>query len=202
MTSKDITAANPQGKASISILNDIDASKPFQVKEKNTPQWLADYFTSLLVLSSKFSFKPVINKDYYLYIDSSECKLSLIEPRAWHNCPYTYFGKCRLHEDRTWSLEAKDNWQNNTQLKESINNMRKDFLYSLNTDTPIISTLPYYSSQLPYYQRIAANGLAKSLQQSLQLKLGLEASKTASGKIMIDKIKDTDTMLLGILNQD
>ena len=196
MPAKNIIIANPQGKASISTLNDLDEFQPSNIKAKDIPQWLADYFTSLLVLSAKFNFKPVINKHYYLYTQNNEWKLSLIEPQSWENCPYTYFGMCILHEDRSWSIQAKDYWQDDVKLKAMVISMRKEFLNSINTDLPIIDLLPYFSSQLSYYQRITANSLARSLKQSLQLKLGIEASNRTSGKSMIRNLKETDTMLL------
>tara|TARA_R110002049_G_scaffold13509_3_gene58865 strand:+ start:217647 stop:218255 length:609 start_codon:yes stop_codon:yes gene_type:complete len=201
MASKDITAANPQGKASLRTLIDIDASTPLLVRERNIPQWVSDYFTSLLVLSAKFSFKPVLNKEYYLYFHSNDWKLSLIEPQLWKNCPYTYFGKCKMHEDRVWSLEAKEDWQNSTQLKETIKNIRKDFFDLLNTDIPVVNSLPYYSSTLNYHQRVAANGLARSLKQSLQMKLGLEAGMAVSGKCIVKQMKNSSPEMINFLDR-
>ena len=104
MATKNINIANPQGKASLAILNDLHSFIPINVKSKDIPRWLTDLFTSLLVLSAKFSFKPVINKEYYMYFNDDEWQLSLIEPQAWKDCPYLFFATCQLHEDKSLSL--------------------------------------------------------------------------------------------------
>lgn len=177
MQSKNIIAANPQGKASLSLLDDIHKFKTVNAKAKDIPEWLADYFTSLLVLSASFNFKPVINNIYYLYIDNKNWKLSLISPLEWNNCPYIYFAECKLHEDRSWSIKPCNDWNDNQKLVAQIQSMKEDFVNSLNTDQPILESLPFFVEQLPYYQRLSAFALAHSLKQSLQLKLGLDESE-------------------------
>ncbi len=200
MTTKDISIANPQGKASIAVLNDLHLFKPFNIKKKNAPQWLTDYFTSLLVLSSKFSFKPIMNKNYYLYFDDNDWYLSLIEPQSWKNCPYLFFATCCMHEDKSWSISPTDNWEKNTHLNDRINDMKKEFFNSINTNSPVIDALPYFAGHLPYYQRLAANALANSLKQSLQLTLGHKESQRTCGKQLIEKIKNVNNSALGLLS--
>jgi hypothetical protein len=200
MASKDILAANPQGKASIAILDDLHTIKPANIKSKKVTQWFTDYFTSILVLSAKFSFKPVINNRYYLYLDHKEWRLSLIEPHAWDKCPYIFFAECSMCEDKSWSLQPFENWQENIQLNNKVSEMQKNFFNSLNTPIPIIETLPYFVGNLPYYQRVAANGLANSLKQSLLLQLGLEQSNRVSGKILIAKLRDNCSSTIGLLS--
>ena len=78
MTAKDISLANPQGKASLALLDDLTQFKRYKIQQKNAPEWLADYFTSLLVVGASFNFKPILNKTYYLYLDNQQWKLSLI----------------------------------------------------------------------------------------------------------------------------
>jgi len=199
MASKDIIAANPQGKAAIALLDDLTAFKACNVKSKDVPEWLADYFTSLLVLSASFNFKPVLNKPYYLYLDNQQWKLSLIEPQAWNNCPYLYFAQCSMHEDKSWSLQPVDNWENNESLVDLIRAMKKEFFDSLNSETPIVESLPYCAQQLPYYQRLAAFGLADSLKNSLQLKLGTKASQTLNGKSLLQQAKGSAFLKLSTL---
>ena len=138
MSTKDISIVNPQGKASIAVLNDLHIFKPINIKKKEAPQWLTDYFTSLLVLSSKFSFKPIIDKEYYLYFDSSDWRLSLIEPQSWKDCPYLFFAACYMHEDKSWSIAPIDNWEKNIYLSERINEMKHEFFKSINNNIPII----------------------------------------------------------------
>ncbi|MFK7793790.1 MAG: hypothetical protein AB8B89_00435 [Gammaproteobacteria bacterium] len=201
MATKNISLANPQGKASIAILNDLQSFNPVNVKTKNIPRWLTDLFTSLLVLSAKFSFKPVINKEYYLYFDHDQLKLSLIEPHAWRDCPYIFFAACRLHEDKSWSIEPTNDWENNHYFLERINEMRQAFFDALNTNEPMINSLPYYAGHLPYHQRVAANGLAKSLRQSLKLELGTKYSKIICGKELINIMKNIGHSPLSLLKQ-
>jgi hypothetical protein len=202
MTTKDISIANPQGKASIAVLNDLHLFKPFNIKKKNAPQWLTDYFTSLLVLSSKFSFKPIMKKNYYLYFDDNDWYLSLIEPHSWKNCPYLFFATCCMHEDKSWSISPTDNWEKNIHLNDRINDMKKEFFNSINTNSPVIDTLPYFAGHLPYYQRLAANALANSLKRSLQLSLGLNESQSTCGKQLIEQIKHVKNTTLGLLSQN
>lgn len=197
MLSKDITAANPQGKGSISLLDDLNSFTSYKARSKDIPEWLADYFTSLLVLSASFNFKPVTNKSYYLYLDNMHWKLSLIAPNEWNNCPYVYFAKCTLHEDRSWRLTPKDNWGKNSQIVSYIHSIKKDFLLSLNTDQPLLDSLPYFVQHLPYYQRLAAFGLANSLKDSLQLKLGSDTSKNVSGKNLLKQTSESEILKLG-----
>jgi|TARA_B110000238_G_scaffold196400_1_gene237095 hypothetical protein len=202
MHTKYISIANPQGKASIAVLNDIHVFRPFNVKKKDAPQWLTDYFTSLLILSSKFSFKPIINKNYYMYFDNNDWKLSLIEPQRWKHCPYTFFASCNMHDDKSWSITPIEHWETNIHLYERISAMKKEFFNIINSKTPIIDLLPYYAGHLPYYQRLAANALANSLKQSLELSIGHEQSQLTSGKQLIERFKNVAHPTLGLLSQN
>ena len=74
-------APNPQGKGLVGFLLDWNYSSPREVTAKPQAQVLADYFTSLLVLSAKFKFKPTFGKNYYLYWDETCLSLSLISPK-------------------------------------------------------------------------------------------------------------------------
>lgn len=199
MVSKDIIAANPQGKATIALLDDLTSFKAHNVKSKDVPEWLADYFTSLLVLSASFNFKPVISTPYYLYLDNHQWKLSLIEPQAWDNCPYLYFAQCTMHIDKSWSLQPVEKWEDNEKLVNTIAAMKKEFFDSLNSETPIIESLPYFAEHLPYYQRLAAFGLAHSLKDSLQLKLGTQASQILDGKSILRQAKGSKFLNLNTL---
>jgi len=200
MATKNINIANPQGKASLTLLNDLNNFSAVEVKRKDVPRWLTDFFTSILVLSAKFSFKPVINKNYYMYFDNGQWKLSLIEPHAWTKCPYEFFAACQLHKDKSWSIAPADDWEKNNNLRDSINKMREEFFDVLNTDNPIVDTLPYYAGHLPYYQRVAANGLAKSLALSLKLNIGAENSKLVCGKELINHLMRCDHQTKSLLN--
>lgn len=196
MQTKDINAANPQGKASIALLDDLNQFNNYKPCKKEIPEWIADYFTSLLVLSASFSFKPVTNKKYYLYLDKGQWKLSLISPIEWSNCPYCYFAECKLHDDRTWSLTPISDWHDNSEISNFVDSIKKEFFSSLNTDKPIIDSLPYFAEHLPYYQRLAAFGLANSLKDSLQLKLGHDISQVISSKSVVEEANNSGMLRL------
>ena len=112
MTQQIQKISNPQGKGVAGIIEDLRACTPSQAQAKSSHQWLADYFTSTLVLGAKYGFKPVVGRDYYLYFKDQEWKLSLIEPQAWrsHN-PGIYFAECVLNNDMSWCLAFSSNWQ-------------------------------------------------------------------------------------------
>lgn len=188
---------NPQGKGSVRVLADIYQAAPIYVRQKTARQWLADYFTSLLVLGSVFKFKPIVGNDYYLYFSDNNWKLSLIEPREWNNERFgTYFGKCILHDDRSWSVEPAENWELNTEVVEQIENLQREFLNSINSDQALVDTLPFFSMHLAYYQRLGANALARSLQLSLEMKVDESEMQKISGKQLLVEALEADTPLI------
>lgn len=200
MKIKNTYLPNPQGKASVPLLNDLANFTPYGVTKKELPHWLADYFTSILVLSAKFSFKPIIDKQYYLYLDQDHWKLSLIEPQKWKNCPFQFFATCIMGKDKSWTLQPLENWQDNPQFKHKISQLSRYFLNSLDISQPIVDSLPFYVASLPYYQRVAANALANSLKQSLQLKLGKEISESMSSKVLLREVSKADLSPARLLN--
>mgnify|MGYP007079438250 CR=1 FL=1 len=62
-----IKTPNPQGKGLSTTLSDWQYFSPQQHQDRPAERLFADYFTSTLVLSAEFGFKPVINQQYYLY---------------------------------------------------------------------------------------------------------------------------------------
>ncbi len=189
---------NPQGKGVVGVVDDLQAYMPLQVQAKSSHQWLADYFTSTVVLSAKYGFKPIMGKDYFLYFKNNEWKLSLIEPHAWTSHKSgIYFAKCILHKDMSWSLEPKEDWQKSALLANTICKLESAFVETINNQTPLIEQLPFFVKQLPYYQRLGANALARSLKQSLEFKLGKKESLQLSGKSIIADLADSSTPLLG-----
>ena len=189
--------ANPQGKGITGVVEDLRACTPLQVQAKSSHQWLADYFTSTLVLSAKFGFNPVIAKSYYLYIKGKEWKLSLIEPQTWtsHNLGI-YFAKCLLHKDMSWSLEPRQDWQKNKLLLHAVHELERQFLDSINNELPIIDHLPFFVNHLTYYQILGANALARSLKKSLALKLGKKESYQIVGSSMIAELAKSNIPLI------
>ena len=172
---------NPQGKGQIGFLLDWAYSGPRSVAAKPAPQLLADYFTSLLVLSSSFKFKPVFGKDYYLYIDGEHWSLSLISPDEWNDEAKrgAFVGTCVLHDDSTWSIAPSADLGRKGPVNDALAAFYEGFLDKLRSKSPLEDGLPVYEAGLPYYQRLFASALSRSLKGSLtggdQLGLNAEA---------------------------
>jgi len=171
---------NPQGKGQIGFLFDWAYSSPRGVVAKRAPQLLADYFTSLLVLSAGFKFKPVFGKDYYLYVDNESWSLSLVSPDEWNNDARRrdFVGKCVLHDDSTWSIEPSENVGRQTSIDDALAGFYEGFVGKLRSSQALEDDFPVYAAGLPYYQRLFAAALSRSLKASLskgdQLGLGAE----------------------------
>jgi len=176
--------SNPQGKGVVGIVEDLRASTPTHVEAKSSHQWLADYFTSTLVLGAKYGFKPVMGKAYYLYFKDQEWRLSLIEPQAWnsHN-PGVYFAECVLNNDMSWGLTLSSDWQQYPAVEKAVGDLKQAFIQHISDEAPLVEKLPYFMQQLSYYQRLGANALARSLQLSLEMKFGKKESLNLRGNI-------------------
>lgn len=196
MASELTPIGNPQGKGLVGVVDDFRNSSPQKVSAKSGHQWLADYFTSILVLNAECMLKPVINKTYYLYLKDNIWKLSLIEPGAWSiNISGTYFAACVLHSDRTWSVTPKENWQQSETLLVSIEKIQNEFLTSFNSENPLLEQLPFFAGHLPYYRRISANALARSLKESLCLEMGQESSQKLTGQALLKQLDHANKLL-------
>jgi len=197
MSRENNKVSNPQGKGLVGVTEDIRAFSPMQVEAKNSLQWLADYFTSTLVLGAKFGFKPVIGNQYYLYFKEQDWKLSLIEPQAWEvSAAGIFFAECVLNNDMSWSIVLDQNWQNHKTLVKAVQELEQAFIQNINNSTPLVEKLPFFVQHLSYYQRLGANALARSLKQSLALKLGKDNSGTLSGASLLGELGASKLRLL------
>ncbi len=164
------TGANPQGKGLVPVLDAWRASQPASVQAKSPRRILADYFTTMLVLSAEFAFKPRPGITYFLYRSSDGWTLSLVSPEEWgRRSPGTYLGCCELSTDMTWHLQVRDDLDAHPILVEALQDFHDGFIQLLDRAAPLEESLPYYAEQLPYYRRLLAAGLASSLSQSLAL---------------------------------
>ena len=162
-------SANPQGKGLVPCLTDWKAYQPSTIKAKNIEQLFAEYFTSLLVLFSDFRFRPVVGINYYLYFNKQRWMLSMIEPERWNcNKRGDYFGSCQLHEDMTWSINSSSSHEQNPDIEKALRMFYESMLISLDSDIPLMKKLPFYVEDLPYYRRMAATGLARSMSHSFE----------------------------------
>lgn len=194
--------ANPQGKGIVGVVDDLRNYAPLAVRAKSNHQWLADYFTSTLVLGSKYGFKPVWYKDYYLYFKQQEWKLSLIEPQAWkRHDPGTFFATCNLNQDMSWSLELAEDWQQDSILLVEIQKLEKGFYDSLGRGKSLVENLPFFIQSLSYYQRLGANALAQSLKISLELSVGIEKSVSYTSAELFSNLSNQKVPLLALSNE-
>ena len=72
-------------------------------------QVLAEFFTSMLVLSASFKYKPARATRNYLYFVDGKWTLSLIAPDEWsaeHRAGFA--GVCQLQPDMTWTIEPSE----------------------------------------------------------------------------------------------
>ncbi len=161
---------NPQGKGLTPVLEEWRGAQPARITAKPPQQVLADYFTTLLVLSAEFSFKPAPGVDYFLYLRQGGWVLSLISPAEWRaGAPGPCLGRCELQLDMTWTLEPGENLAEVPELLDALAAFQEGFVDLLDGEAPLEESLPYYVAQLPYYRRLLAAGMAKSLASSMSL---------------------------------
>jgi hypothetical protein len=159
--------ANPQGKGLVPVVNLWHTFQPVTIEKKSTGQLFAEYFTSLLVLFAEFHFKPVQGAIYFLYLKKQRWMLSLIEPERWsRERRGEYFGSCQLQEDMTWSINREDEESSHPNIDEALNEFYYQIVSHLDSEKPLIDILPFYLDELPYYRRMAATGLARSMRYS------------------------------------
>lgn len=166
--------ANPQGKGLVPVMDQWSAARPLAVPKKAGGQLLADYFTSLLVLSSRFGFKPVTGNTYYLYLKGTEWVLSLIAPEEWGQNPERiFFAACCLCDDMTWVLTPEAEALENERIQQALALFYQGFTEHMDCSEALEDILPFYQANLPFYARLYASALASSIQQSLH-KSGFE----------------------------
>lgn len=165
-----LAAPNPQGKGQVGFLRDWHDSSPRQVATKPSGRILTDYFTSLLVLSADFKFRPVFESDYYLYYVGGRWSLSLLSPSDWNTVEKdeAFVGTCTMHADATWSIAPSENLTVQGPVADAIAGFYRAFVDRLNVANPLEGELPFYAGDLPYYQRLFAAALSRSLQLSLR----------------------------------
>ena len=161
---------SPHGKGVVGILLDWDITRPRGAVAKPAPQLLADYFTSMLVLSSQFKFRPVAGQTYYLYHQQGEWSLSLIAPSEWSDTRrQAYVGQCELHADMTWTILPSDDLANRESTVSAIADFHEAFVSKLQSDIPLEEMLPTYVARFSYYQRLFASALSRSLRSSMTI---------------------------------
>lgn len=161
---------NPEGKGLNGFLLDWYKSEPRGVAAKPWRQLLAEFFTSMLVLSATIKFRPVVGAAYYLYWIDDEWSLSLIAPDEWSNKRRAGFvGMCVLQRDMTWTIDPSDLLGEKDHLSDALGRFFDAFTETLDTDLAFEEILPFHVARIPYYQRIYANALSRSMQVAVRL---------------------------------
>ena len=164
------TGGNPDGQGASGLLLDWVRCEPRGVAAKPQRQVLAELFTSLLVLSATFKFRPVVGTANYLYWIDGEWSLSLIAPDEWSRERRAAFvGTCVLQQDMTWTIAPSDLLAERTAVSDAIGRFYDAFAETLDTDLTLEEILPFYVSKLPYYQRLYAGALGRSVRAAVTL---------------------------------
>ena len=173
------TDGNPEGKGVSGLLADWTATEPRGVVAKPQHQVLAELFTSMLVLSASFKYRPVPDGANYLYWIDGAWSLSLIAPDEWSEQRRAAFvGTCRLQRDMTWTILPSDRLAEDSPAWVAIGRFFAGFADMLDTDLTLEEILPFHVDRLSYYQRLHASALSRSLRATM----GLGRQTSASGR--------------------
>lgn len=161
---------NPEGKGLNGFLLDWYRTEPRGVVAKPQRQVLAEFFTSLLVLSAKFKYEPAIGISNYLYCINDEWSLSLIGPHEWSEERRAGFvGKCVLQRDMTWTIEPSELLSEENPVSDAVGRFYDGFKEMLNTDLTLEEILPFYVGSMHYYPRLYASALSRSIRGAVIL---------------------------------
>jgi len=162
--------ANPEGKGLNGFLLDWHQSEPRGVVAKPRRQLLAEFFTSMLILSAQFKYKPAIGTVNHLYWINDEWSLSLIAPDQWSGERRAgYAGTCMLQRDMTWTIIPSEVLAENKPVAGAIGRFYDAFAEMLDTDLTLEEILPFYAGKLRYYQRLYASALSRSMRAAVIL---------------------------------
>ena len=161
---------NPEGKGLNGFLLDWYQSEPTGIVAKPRRQLLAEFFTSMLVLSAAFKYRPAVGTVNYLYWINDEWSLSLIAPAEWSAERQAAFaGACALQRDMTWTITPSDLLADSNAVSDAIGRFYDAFAEMLNTDLTLEEILPFHVRTLPYYQRLFASALSRSMHTAVTL---------------------------------
>ncbi len=161
---------NPEGKGLNGFLLDWHQSEPRGVVAKPRRQILAEFFTSMLILSAQFKYKPAIGTVNHLYWINDEWSLSLIAPDQWSGKRRAaYAGTCVLQRDMTWTIIPSEVLVENKPVADEIGRFYDAFAEMLDTDLTLEEILPFYVGKLRYYQRLYASALSRSIRAAVIL---------------------------------
>jgi len=159
---------NVDGKGLNGFMLDWYQTEPRGVVAKPQRQVLAEFFTSMLILSAHFKYKPAIGTDNYLYCIDDAWQLSLIAPQQWSDKHRAGFvGTCHLQQDMTWTIDPSEQLQQNDELAAAVGRFFDAFAETMDTDLTLEEILPFYVGSMPYWQRLHASALSRSIRSSV-----------------------------------
>ena len=159
---------NPDGKGLSSVLFDWHRTQPRGALAKPRRRILSELFTSMFVLSAAVRYPPVVGVANYLYWINGEWSLSLIARDEWSDERRAGFaGTCVLHPDMTWTIDPSDTLTEDNAMTDAIRRFYDAFAEMLDTDLTLEEILPFCVGSIPYYQRMQANAVSRSLRASL-----------------------------------
>lgn len=165
-----LRSPNPDGKSANGFLVDWQRTDPRGVTAKSRRQVLAEFFTSMLVLSAKFRYEPAVGVPNYLYYVDGDWTLSLVGPDEWSGTRRAGFvGTCVLQADMTWTIEPAGALGGNPDAAAAVTRSFDAFADTLETDLTLEEILPAHVDGMPYFQRLYANALSRSLKATIVL---------------------------------
>lgn len=177
---------NPQGKGLVPVLAALaQANQQVRIAPKHVEQLSVELFTSLFVLESRFQFKPVRGRQYWLYRYGERFQLSLLAPEQWRAPTFDLVvGCCELHDDLAWTLALTPEAAQDSAFLAYLQHRRAQFQQELQASSSLSAALPVYVAHLPFYQRVFAAALASSLRKSLQLSGIAQLSYSQAAKLL------------------
>ncbi|MEM8660745.1 MAG: DUF2452 domain-containing protein [Pseudomonadota bacterium] len=173
-----MNTSNPQGKGLVPVLTDWQGMQPAMIRRRSAQQVLRDYFVGLLVISAECAFQPRRGIVYFMYRVKDGWRLSLLSPQDWSiRQPGPLLGECQLLEDMTWSLTPAADLAEQPDLLAALEAFQQGFVEWLDNDGTLEDHLPFHVRELPYYRRLVAAGLARSLKSSMAAS-GLDAKSS------------------------
>jgi len=122
------------------------------------------------VLSAAFKYKPVVGVPNYLYYIGGQWSLSLIGPEEWTRERQSGFaGTCVLQRDMTWTISPSGLLSEANVVSDAVGRFYDAFAKMLSTDLTLEEVLPFYVGRMPYYQRLYASALSRSIRKTLTL---------------------------------
>lgn len=189
-----LPATYADGQGTVGFLMDWYASTPRGVVSKPQPQVLAEFFTSMLILSAEFKYKPAIGVDNFLYYVDGRWELSLIAPEQWSEHRRNGFaGICRLLTDRTWTIQPSQRLREDSEVADAVRRFYEAFRATMDTDGTLEDVLPFFAGELSYYRRLNANALSRSLRATAII----TGKREQSAREWALQLPSADRLLLG-----